>query len=243
MPWPHIPLSPDPAAFPARPPTDLRDPAVITAHDQAAFDAVETMVDHWDRPGWTARTRSYYWMLTFPDSPALADLARRCQRHLAPLGLDPVPADGLHITLTRVGPAGALPPGLLDDVITAALPLLPTAFRLRAVPLAGSRGAVRLTVAPWLPVLALHAALGEAMTSRDLTPQKPTALFRPHLSLAYNNRPRLAAPVIESVTALRDLPPVDLHVREVQLVELRREGRSYRWEVVKSLPLDGLPRS
>ncbi|WP_406355631.1 2'-5' RNA ligase family protein [Streptomyces hirsutus] len=237
MPWPHIPLNADPAAFPARPPADLSDPAVIAAHDQAAFDAVETMVDHWDRPGWAAQTRAYYWMLTFPDSPALDDLARRCQQHLSPLGLDPVPDDGLHITLTRVGSDATLPLSRLDDVISAAVPLLPAAFRLRAVPLAGSRGAVRLTVAPWDPVLALHAALSKSMTRLGLTPRKPTALFRPHLSLAYNNRSRPAAPVIEAVTTLRDLPPVDLHVQEVQLVELRREDRAYRWDIVKSVPL------
>ncbi|MFJ7237455.1 2'-5' RNA ligase family protein [Streptomyces olivaceus] len=237
MPWPHIQLSTDPAAFPARPPADLSDPAVIAAHDQAAFDAVETMVDHWDRPGWTAQTRAYYWMLTFPDSPAPADLALRCQRHLAPLGLDPVPGDGLHVTLTRVGSVAALPQSRLDDVAGAAAPLLPAAFRLRAVPLAGSRGAVRLTVAPWGPVLALHAALSESMARLGLTPRKPTALFRPHVSLAYNNRPRPAAPVIEAVTALRSLSPVELHVQDVRLVELRREGRAYRWDVVKSLPL------
>jgi 2'-5' RNA ligase len=237
VPWPHIPLSADPAAFPARPPADVSEPAVVAACDQAAFDAVETMVDHWDRPGWTAQTRAYYWMLTFPDSPTLADLARRCQQHLAPLGLDPVPDDGLHITLTRVGSAEALPLGRLDDVISAAVPLLPEDFRLCAVPLAGSRGAVRLTVAPWGPVLTLHAGLSESMTALGLNPSKPTALFRPHLSLAYNNRSRPAAPVIEAVTALRDLPSVDLHVQDVQLVELRREDRAYRWDVVKSVPL------
>ncbi|KAF3470112.1 2'-5' RNA ligase family protein [Streptomyces sp. Tu 3180] len=237
MSWPHIPLSADPAAFPVCPPADLADPAVIAAHDQAAFDAVERMVDHWDRPGWTAQTRAYYWMLTFPDDPVLVGLARRCQQRLAPLGLDPVPDDGLHITLARVGSAATLPLSHLDDVINAATPLLPEAFRLRAVPLAGSRGAVRLTVAPWAPVLALHVALSESMTSLGLTPGKPTALFRPHLSLAYNNRPRPAAPIIEAVTTLRDLPAVDLHVREVQLVELRREDRAYRWDVVKSVPL------
>ncbi|MGA5081933.1 hypothetical protein ACPC37_30760 [Streptomyces griseoincarnatus] len=32
--------------LPYPPPADLSDPAVIAAHDQAAFDAVETMVDH-----------------------------------------------------------------------------------------------------------------------------------------------------------------------------------------------------
>ncbi|MEZ7004903.1 2'-5' RNA ligase family protein [Streptomyces sp. AD55] len=237
MSWPHIPLSADPAAFPARPPADLSDPATIAAHDQAAFDAVETMVDHWDRPGWTAQTRAYYWMLTFPGSPALIDLARHCQQELAPLVLDPVPDDGLHITLTRVGSAATLPLSRLDDVISAATPLLPAAFRLRAVPLAGSRGAVRLTVTPWAPVLTLHEVLSESMTPLGLPPRKPTALFRPHLSLAYNNRSRPAAPIIEAVTTLRDLPPVDLHVQEVQLVELRREERAYRWDVIKSVPL------
>lgn len=75
------------------------------------------------------------------------------------------------------------------------------------------------------------------MASLGLAPRKPTALFRPHLSLAYNNRPRPAAPVIEAVTPLRGLAPVDLHVPDVQLVELRREDRAYRWNVVKSLPL------
>lgn len=77
------------------------------------------MVDHWDRPGWTAQTRAYYWTLAFSACPALAGLARRCQQHLAPLGLDPVPEDGLHITLTRVGFAVTLPLSSLDDVINA----------------------------------------------------------------------------------------------------------------------------
>ncbi|MBF8169582.1 hypothetical protein IW294_02180 [Streptomyces olivaceus] len=74
MPWPHMRPSTDPAAFPAHPPADLSGPAVIAAHDQAAFDAVETMAGHGDRPGRTAQTQAYYWMLTFPSSsPAPAD--------------------------------------------------------------------------------------------------------------------------------------------------------------------------
>ncbi|WP_107068974.1 2'-5' RNA ligase family protein [Streptomyces sp. 150FB] len=234
---PHMPLSADPASFPVQPPADLNDPAMLVAHDQAAFDAVESMVDHWARPGWTPQTRVYYWMLTFPDHPELAALARQCQRDLAPLGLDPVPDNGLHITLARIGSPITLSPNSLDDLIGAATPLLPPAFRLQAVPLAGSRGAVRLSVAPWVPVVALHAALSDAMDASGLPPRKATAGFRPHLSVAYNNRPRPAAPVIETVTALRGCSPVELPIQEVQLVELRREGRVYRWDVVKSLPL------
>ncbi|MDX3854212.1 2'-5' RNA ligase family protein [Streptomyces sp. AK02-01A] len=234
---PHMPLSADPAAFPVRPPADLSDPAVLAAHDQAAFDAVETMVDHWARPGWALGTRAYYWLLAFPGNPELAALAKQCQHALSPLGLDPVPDDGLHITLARIGSPAALSPARLNELISTTAPLLPPAFPLRAIPLAGSRGAVRLSVTPWAQLVALHAVLNDAMQAFGLPPRKATALFRPHLSLAYNNKPRPAAPVIKTVTGLRGCPPVELQVHEVQLVELRREERAYRWDVIKSLPL------
>jgi hypothetical protein len=108
---------------------------------------------------------------------------------------------------------------------------------MRATPLAGSRGAVRLTLTPWEPLVRLHAALVAANASVGLPAMKPTTLFRPHLSLAYNNRPRPAGPVIETVAGLRSLPSVELSVADVQLVELRRCGAEYRWDVLASLPL------
>jgi 2'-5' RNA ligase len=230
-------LSADPAAFPAEPPADAHDPTVIAEHDWAAFSALDEMTDHWARPGWSDGARAYYWMLTFPDERELSALALRCQEALAPLGLDPVPADGLHVTLARVGSPDTVTPTQLDDLLRAAEPTLPDAFSVRAMPLAGSRGAVRLSLGPWQPLLRLHEALAQAGRPTDLGPTKPTAVFRPHLSLAYNNRPRPAAPVVETVTDLRSLPSVVLQVREVQLVELRREGRAYYWDVLKGLPL------
>ncbi|MFC9670015.1 2'-5' RNA ligase family protein [Streptomyces sp. NPDC056949] len=238
MPESPLQLTADPAAFPSEPPAYLDDPVRIADHDQAAFATVDTMLNHWDRPGWNEQTRAYYWMLTFPDTPALTGLARHCHHRLAPLGLDPIPLDALHTTLTRVARSSELPPARLDTLLQATAPALPPAFTLRALPLAGSRGAIRLSLAPWTPILRLHAALSDAMTTIGLAPRKPTALLRPHLSLAYNNRRRPAGPVIDAVAALQDLPPVDLSVRDVQLVELRREDRAYRWDVIKSLPLN-----
>jgi len=47
----------------------------------------------------------------------------------------------------------------LRRLIKVAEAMLPEAFSLRAVPLAGSRGAVRLTLSPWEPLVHLHAAL------------------------------------------------------------------------------------
>ncbi|MFJ2161257.1 2'-5' RNA ligase family protein [Streptomyces sp. NPDC087856] len=230
-------LSADPAAFPAEPPADTHDPAVTAAHDWAAFRALDEMTDHWARPGWPDGSRAYYWMLTFPDDQPLAALARHCQEELAPLGLDPVPTDGLHITLARVGRPGTVAPDQLDNLARDAEALLPSAFSVRAMPLAGSRGAVRLSLGPWEPLLRLHHALAKAGNRAGLAPKKPTSAFRPHLSLAYNNRQRPAAPVVDAVSRLRVLPAVELAVAAVQLVELRREGRTYRWDVRKSVLL------
>lgn len=230
-------LSADPAAFPAEPPADTHDPAVTAAHDWAAFRALDEMTDHWARPGWPDGSRAYYWMLAFPDDQPLAALARHCQEELAPLGLDPVPTDGLHITLARVGRPGTVAPDQLDNLARDAEALLPSAFSVRAMPLAGSRGAVRLSLGPWEPLLRLHHALAKAGNSAGLAPKKPTSAFRPHLSLAYNNRQRPAAPVVDAVSRLRVLPAVELAVAAVQLVELRREVRTYRWDVRRSVLL------
>ncbi|MFJ1975488.1 2'-5' RNA ligase family protein [Streptomyces sp. NPDC087903] len=230
-------LSADPTAFPAEPPADTHDPAVTAAHDWAAFTALDEMTDHWERPGWSDGSRAYYWMLTFPNDQRLTALARHCQQKLAFLGLDPVPTDGLHITLARVGTPNAVTPGQLNSLSRDVEALLPSAFSVRAMPLAGSRGAVRLSLGPWEPLLQLHDALAKAGSSAGLPPTKPTSAFRPHLSLAYNNRRRPAAPVVETVSGLRALPAVELSVRAVQLVELRREGRAYRWDVYTNLPL------
>ncbi|KUN00757.1 hypothetical protein AQI95_33980 [Streptomyces yokosukanensis] len=230
-------LSADPAAFPADPPADTHDPAVTAAHDWAAFRALDEMTDHWARPGWADGSRAYYWMLTFPDDERLAALAGHCQEELAPLGLDPVPTDGLHITLARVGTPGTVTLSQLGGLALDAEDLLPSAFSIHAMPLAGSRGAVRLSLGPWEPLLWLHHELAEAGSGVGLAPKKPTSVFRPHLSIAYNNRRRPAAPVVEAVSRLRARPAVELSVSAVQLVELRREGRTYRWDVRKNVPL------
>ncbi|KPI15670.1 hypothetical protein OK074_2115 [Actinobacteria bacterium OK074] len=234
MPLPNT----DPAAFPVEPPADPDDLECIAAHDWAAFDSLSEMTNHWSRPSWPDGARAYYWMLTFPNASALTDLALRCQETLAPLRLDPVPAeDGLHITLARVGGRTSVTRAQLAALARTAAPLLPSAFGLRAVPLAGSRGAVRFSVGPWGPLVRLHAALLSANQAEGIAPAKPTAYFRPHLSIAYSNRRHDARPVVDAVAPLRALPAVDVDVAEVQLVELRREGTTYRWEVRETLPL------
>jgi hypothetical protein len=70
--------------------------------DWERFRALTTMTNHWDRPGWTPGRSAYHWFLTF-DNAALRDLATACQRQLRAFDcLDPVPADGLHLTVRRL---------------------------------------------------------------------------------------------------------------------------------------------
>ncbi|WP_327356349.1 2'-5' RNA ligase family protein [Streptomyces sp. NBC_01304] len=195
------------------------------------------MTNHWDRPGWTSSTRAYYWMLTFPDADLLIDQARHCQKELRPLGFDDVDEDALHLTLGRIGTVEQVAPGQLHRLIAAAHAARPEAFNLRAVPLTASRGAIRYSVAPWISTIDLHAALSRAGSVVGLSPKKPTSALRPHIGIAYSNRRMPAHLVRDAVLPLRALDSVTVPVRRVQLVELRREGHTYRWDVIHELEL------
>ncbi|MFE2726322.1 2'-5' RNA ligase family protein [Kitasatospora sp. NPDC059327] len=227
----------DSRAFPAEPPADLDSPEAITAHDQSVFDATETMKNHWDRAGWSSERRALYWFLTFPDDSALIGAARACQDGLDGLGLDLVPADGLHVTLARIGESADTSPELLAELVRRVGQHGLKRFEIAAHPLAGSQGAVRFTLAPWRPLVELHAALAVCGREAGLPGGRRTSSFRPHLSIAYNPSVRPAQPVIDQVSRLREIPPVPLEITGVDLVELRRETREYRWEVLHRLEL------
>jgi hypothetical protein len=217
---------------------------VIIDHDWTAFAALARMTDHWARPGWSGDRRVYYWMLTFPDSPHLISTARHFQDALAPLGMDPIPANGLHVTMPRIGNTTQVSSACIQQLAALAgqLPLEP--FSVAAHPLAGSRGAVRFTLSPWTPLVRLHASLSELGRRVGVPGGRPTAAFRPHLGLMYSNRDHPAGPVIEHVDRLRALPPVLLDVTCVDLVELRRSDRPHRayyWSVLHRIGLGPPP--
>ncbi|MEU7161145.1 2'-5' RNA ligase family protein [Streptomyces chrestomyceticus] len=233
---PH--LVADDRTFPPLPPTDMDDVACVLAADWDAFRGIDRMANHWDRPGWGRHDRTYYWMLTFPTAPSLIAEARVCQQHLAHHGLDPVPEDGLHITMKKIGAVPDIPRAGVDELAQLAAALVGGPFEIQAHPMAGSPGAVRFTVTPWSALVRLHATLDQAAHAAAIPVQgRPTGLFRPHLGIFYCPADRPAAPVIESVAALRQRRPIPVKVRSVDLVELRREHRSYQWDVVHSVPL------
>lgn len=229
----------DARAFPPVPPAVLDDELAVLAADWSAFAGIERMSNHWDRPGWGPGKRSFYWMITFAGARELADEALWCQRELSAFGLDPVPTDGLHITLNKIGPTGQVCREQLDELAHGVRGTLGGPLRLLAHPMAGSRGAVRFTVTPWTGLVSLHAALARAGERAGVPGGAETALFRPHLGILYHNCDRPAVDLIEAVAALRDRAPVEVVVDSVQLVELRRQDRAYRWEIVHEVALNG----
>lgn len=233
------PLIDDSRAFPPAPPPDLDDPQKIASNDWDAFRAVERMTNHWDRPGWAPGHRAYYWMLAFPEEPELIAQARSCQQALASLDMDEVPHDGLHITMNKIGSCADVEPAAVDALAQLADDTLGADFEIRAEPMAGSTGAIRFSVTPWTPLVELHAALHRAGQRAGVPGGRPSSLFRPHLGILYNNRDRAAAPVIDAVAPLRNRPSITLPVERVDLVELRRKERTYRWRVLHSLTLPG----
>ncbi|WP_007514911.1 MULTISPECIES: 2'-5' RNA ligase family protein [Pseudofrankia] len=221
--------------------TEYADMASEVAEDWDRFARLSRLVDHWDRPGWTPGRRSYHWMLTFEEAPELHALAARCQERLHLSVLDPVPADGLHLTLQRLAFTDQITLADLDAAVLETHRRLASfsAFTLTVGPLAGSPGAVRFSVQPWKPVIAVREAVLD-VTGVVLGPSRlaaGSAGFRPHIGIAYSNGANEAQPIVSEVARLRRLPPATVRVDAVALVELRRAGRSYHWDIITRVPL------
>ncbi|WP_331732491.1 2'-5' RNA ligase family protein (plasmid) [Streptomyces sp. NBC_00015] len=230
-------LVPHPASFPTDPPRDPDSAWAVATHDWQAFAEVTSMINHWDRPSWRPGTRAVYWLLTF-STPLLVDQARQCQEAIRHLGFDAIGMRRLHLTLGRIGLSDALFRSQLTSLAAEVRRhRLPPEFPLSAIPMTASRGAVRYSVAPWTPVITLHARLAQASSTIGLPPMDSSGYLRPHLGIAYCNRSLSASEVRAAVEPLRLLPPVPLLVDRVQLVEMWRVQGAYHWQVLEEISL------
>ncbi|MEV6527567.1 2'-5' RNA ligase family protein [Longispora sp. NPDC051575] len=225
--------------FPPRAPQSLTDRDDIVANDWAAYSALRDLVDHWARPAWPDGASAYYWLLDLGDQLSLRQYAHKLQEglHDDP-DLSLVPLDLLHMTMLRVGEVDAVRVRELAALAANADSRLAGtgAIRLVAVPLAGSPGAIRFSVTPWDRLLDVVERLGSA--AEAVLGQTAVSQLRPHISIAYNGRPRAAQPLIETIHALRDPgASIELTVTRVRLVRLCRLGRQYSWTTKHTIGL------
>lgn len=224
--------------FPPNPPRSTSKAEDIIRNDWAAFQGLKQLADHWARPAWPDGASAVYWLIDLGWSTDLRAHADACQQNLADIpDLDPVPLGLLHLTICRVGATSEVDDDTAATIAQAAQQRTRTMppMTLSIGPLAGSAGAVRFSVTPWTELLHLHQDLVAARNAVLGGP--PSNGFRPHVSIAYNGRPRLASPLTDRVNRLRHLPPVNVEVTVANLVRLQRDGHVYRWQTIATTPL------
>ncbi|WP_154697202.1 hypothetical protein [Lentzea guizhouensis] len=204
----------------------------VLSNDRESFDELDRLESHWERPF----KRSFYWMLTFSHDHSVAELVRSCQQELNLPFLDPIESDDLHLTMRRASYGIYTDEGDAlqnADGIRTQLSAI-NQFRLGLFPMAGSPRAVRMSVFPWEPLIKIFDIITDGDDQQTTVTSK---LFRPHVGVGYVNQSVSARPVIERVIKLRRIEPHWTTVKSVDLVDLRREGSSYKWDTVLSCDL------
>ncbi len=198
--------------------------------------------DHWAGHGWEPGERRLTWFCVL-DDPALQRAVTRLQQALDLPFLDPLAPDELHLTVQGVAPLARVPAraayALAVEAAARLADLAPFAIDLRG--LNSFDEGVFAQVHGWNPLVGLRRTLRAAIAKsvdRGL-PEDPEDGFFPHLSVAYANAPADAAPLAAALAPLRDASIGTWAVGHVELVELRRDGRHYRWDRLHRLPLGG----
>jgi 2'-5' RNA ligase len=223
----------------------LSDERPLEEQDWHRFRQLRQLDDHWQQPGWIGPRRSYHSLLTFDHPSSLWTLATQCQKQFRQLHqFDLVPLEGLHLTLQRLAFTDEISRDSLSATLTAirrhCQHIAP--FLLRIGWLAGSSGAIRFTTLPAAPIATIRDMIISQTVNFDApanTHPSRSKKFWPHVSIAYSNTTQAAAPVVARVAALRHLQPAEALITSLALVELRREDRAYRWEVLERIELCG----
>lgn len=199
-------------------------------------EGVEQTRDHWRwRPGWRPGRRMYTLHLTMEQAPAVHELAAAARRALAGCALlDPVPPEGLHLTMTGLGFTDEVPDAGLAEVSErvyedwAGLGPVELVFNSVLV----THESVMLTTEPaaWLDVLVdlQRGAVDEVLGARQW------GGFWPHLSLAYCNGVMPARSLETPLSdALEGLPDRVRATPTLTLMRLGRDTHVYRWDVLR----------
>jgi 2'-5' RNA ligase len=214
----------------------------IDRRDWETFRQVDTLTDHWWwRPGWRPDRQYYTWFILFESDARLIDLVDECQRSLKLPYLDLIPPDGLHMTVQGVAFADEVSDAEVAELGARARVACANlaSFTLTVGPLAGYSGGVFLRAAPWAPLRHLRARLRNAIATvlgDDRVPDEPSR-FQPHISVGYCHAAVPAGELVEKVRHLRTLPTIEVTVDSIHLIEQRRDGHAYKWDVAEAVHL------
>lgn len=195
--------------------------------------------DHWWwRTGWKVGTRFYTWHLTFEHAPELHRLVAAYQDAFRGLpGLDPVPPQGLHLTMQGVGHvedvAWETVEGIVEGVRErlAELPSVRVEFQR---PVIGGE-AVVLPALPTDAVEQIRTTIRAAMAERIVVPEAAQG-FRPHVTVVYSSSEQPAADVAAALSTVA-VPAVECALTTASLIELHRDRRMYEWRTIAELPI------
>jgi 2'-5' RNA ligase len=204
-----------------------------------AVEHVETLRDHWWwRPGWREGRHFYACHFTFENQRQVRELVSEYQSVLRPMeGLDPIPAEWLHMTMQGVGFVDEIAPEERKQLLKA------LATRLAMVPppvVTFHRPVVRpeavyLPAEPMEPIHTVRAAVRESIAEvLGDGALDEAADYRPHVSVAYSNTTQDAGPIVSSLTGLRTSAVV-AEFPTVRFLEFHRDRRMYEWTVSEPL--------
>ena len=198
------------------------------------------LCDHWwPRPGWRPGRIALTWHLVFPDSPPLARHAAAYQRALDGLpGIDPVPAEWLHLTVQAIGWADAVPAPVVSAVVDAVraevAALEPFDLVFDRPTIYGEAAVIRTR--PDAPVERLRAAVRAGLREvlgDDGAPTAPEQVrgFLPHVTVAYSRIDADATPYAAALDGVAR-PSTTVPVTAVTLIRQERllaPHWQYRW--------------
>ncbi len=210
------------------------------------FGHSPTVGDHWWwRPGWRLGRRAYtFYVVLNNDAVDGADglrrLVRDYQRAVADLdGLDPIPAEWLHLTVQGVGFVDEVGDEDVRAIVAAAgqhcATLTP--FDLTFGPAVVADEGIMLPASPEGPTKALRRALRAAIGDVWGPARVPEReAFIPHVTVAYSNATGSTVRLVQALEGSAP-EPATVTVRAASLIVLDRDARMYRWTVSASVAL------
>ncbi len=187
----------------------------------------------WWRKGWGPGTRYLTWHLTFEGATALHEAAERAGAALRTVpGIDVVPVEWLHLTMSGLGHSDEFDPSTLKRHVDS---VLSAASRTSVIPLVFDRlfiyqeGVCLSATSPGLQ--ALRTLQSELISAVGGPGHDPDEVFHPHVSLGYFSR-EISEEALSDALDLADLGPVVVASPRLSLIELSRGDRVYTWRVV-----------